>query len=205
VRVHAAGPSAVLFEVDSLAQAQRLYTELRRRHAGAELSDLADIVPAARTVLVIASENTGQLSALVSELRQWVPSRSGGVTGAMHELPIRYDGEDLPLVGELSGLSTDQVIHLHSRTRYDVAFCGFCPGFAYLAGLPPQLQVPRRSTPRTFVDGGAVALAGEFTAVYPVASPGGWQIVGHTDARMWDAGRTPPALLSPGDRVRFVP
>jgi KipI family sensor histidine kinase inhibitor len=117
---------------------------------------------------------------------------------------VHYDGEDLTLVARQAGMSEHAVADLHCRTGYRVAFCGFSPGFAYLAELPPQLRMARRQTPRTSVPPGAVAVAGEFTAVYPRASPGGWQIIGHTDTSLWDPHRDPPALLAPGDQVRFT-
>ena len=101
------------------------------------------------------------------------------------------------------GLSVAQVIAAHSSAQWTVAFCGFAPGFAYLTGGPPELQVPRRATPRKQVPAGAVGLAGEFTGIYPRPSPGGWQLIGRTDARLWDLQRETPALLQPGQAVRF--
>jgi KipI family sensor histidine kinase inhibitor len=99
----------------------------------------------------------------------------------------------------------DDVIALHSSATYVAAFCGFAPGFTYLTGLDPRLQLPRRPTPRTRVPAGSVAMATRFTAVYPAASPGGWNLLGHTDAVPWDVEREKPALIEPGDRVQFVP
>jgi KipI family sensor histidine kinase inhibitor len=120
------------------------------------------------------------------------------------EVPVTYDGEDLAEVGELTGLGERGVVEAHTAQEWTVAFCGFSPGFGYLVGTDDRLHVPRRSTPRTRVPAGAVALAGEFAGVYPRESPGGWQLIGHTGLRAWDIDRDPPALLLPGVRVRFV-
>jgi KipI family sensor histidine kinase inhibitor len=117
---------------------------------------------------------------------------------------VSHDGPDLDEVGALSGLSRDELISLHTGATLTAAFCGFVPGFAYLTGVDPRLQVARRTSPRTRVEAGAVGLAGEFTGVYPRASPGGWQVIGHTALPMWDVARDPPNLLAPGARVKFV-
>ncbi|WP_405638562.1 allophanate hydrolase subunit 1 [Streptomyces sp. NBC_01178] len=123
------------------------------------------------------------------------------------EIPVVYDGPDLDEVAELWGVGAAEVGALHSRTAFRVAFCGFAPGFGYLAGLPERLHVPRRATPRTRVPAGAVALAGPYTGVYPRPSPGGWQLIGRMPdpGPLWDPGREPAALLAPGTPVRFVP
>lgn len=205
MRMLPVGPSAVLFEVDDLQQVEELYAELRGRQRGVFGDELIDIVPAARTVLVAASPGSRLLSALVDELSNWHPTGVETPVGPLHELPTRYDGEDLPFVCEFTGLTVDEVIDLHATTEYRVAFCGFAPGFAYIAGVPQALHLPRRTSPRTSVSAGSVALAGEFTAVYPRASPGGWQLVGSTTVALWDSERNPPNLLAPGSRVRFVP
>jgi KipI family sensor histidine kinase inhibitor len=119
------------------------------------------------------------------------------------EIPVIYDGADLAEVAEITGLSMAEVIDRHRRASYRVAFTGFAPGFGYLSGGDPALVVPRRSTPRTRVQAGAVGLAGEFTGVYPRPGPGGWQIIGRTELVMWDLERVPAALLRPGVKVRF--
>jgi KipI family sensor histidine kinase inhibitor len=118
---------------------------------------------------------------------------------------VRYDGDDLADVAVAAGLSVADVIALHSGAEYRVAFCGFMPGFSYLVGLHPRLQLPRRATPRTRVPAGSVAIADAFTGVYPRQSPGGWHLLGYTDLTMWDDRRTPAATLPPGAVVRFVP
>lgn len=120
-------------------------------------------------------------------------------------IAVEYDGADLAAIAASTGLSPAQVARMHSETAYTVGFLGFSPGFAYLAGLPPILHLPRLATPRTTVAAGAVAIAGSMTAVYPQATPGGWHLIGHTDAVMFDPGRPRPSLLEPGDIVRFAP
>lgn len=124
------------------------------------------------------------------------------------EIPVRYggaDGPDLESVAELHGLGPRDVVELHAGASYRVLFLGFAPGFAYLGGLPQALATPRRPSPRERVPAGSVGIAGEQTAVYPLAMPGGWQLIGRTDARLFDPTGEPPIELLPGSRVRFVP
>jgi biotin-dependent carboxylase-like uncharacterized protein len=120
-------------------------------------------------------------------------------------IPVRYDGADLADVAKATGLSEDEVVSVHTGPNYTVAFTGFAPGFGYLTGLDERLRLPRRDTPRTRVPAGAVAVAGEFTGVYPRPSPGGWHLLGSTTAPLWDPSREAPALLRPGMTVRFEP
>jgi KipI family sensor histidine kinase inhibitor len=120
-------------------------------------------------------------------------------------VPTAYDGADLAELAATCGLTPEEVIALHSGATYTVAFCGFVPGFSYLVGLPAALHLPRRVTPRTRVPAGSVAIAAEFTAIYPRESPGGWHLLGATDLVLWDDGREPAATLPPGTRVRFQP
>lgn len=130
--------------------------------------------------------------------------RFGGSSGATVVLPVRYDGADLAEVAQLTGLDRAEVVRRHTAGEYTVAFGGFIPGFAYLTGLDPLLHLPRRSTPRERVPAGSVAIAGEFSAVYPTATPGGWLLLGTCGVPLFDVDRVPPALLPPGTRVRFV-
>jgi KipI family sensor histidine kinase inhibitor len=196
MRFLSAGRNALLVELDSQAAVRALYAELRRRAP----PGVTEIVPAARTVLLIGSG----LDALKAELPGWPLPAVPEETGALVEIPVHYDGPDLAEVAALSGLSVAEVIRLHHTATFTVAFCGFVPGFAYLTGLPAALQLPRRRQPRTRVAPGSVGIAGEYSAIYPRATPGGWQLIGHTDVNVWDAVRQPPALLVPGTRVRFV-
>lgn len=128
--------------------------------------------------------------------------------GPVVELPTRYggaDGPDLAAVAGRLGLSPAALVEAHAAPAYQVYLLGFSPGFAYLGPLPEALRLPRREVPRGRVPAGSVAIAGAQTAVYPSATPGGWHLIGRTDARLWDATREPPALLMPGQLVRFVP
>jgi KipI family sensor histidine kinase inhibitor len=201
------GEHAVLVELAGLNEVLALAQAVREAVAAetAGFTGIIDVVPASRTVLIIAHGDAPMapirhaLEALPVDRPAELP-RSGEVI----EVPVRYDGPDLGEVARLTGLSVDEVIAAHLGTDWKVAFGGFAPGFAYLTWGDPRLEVPRRREPRTSVPAGSVALAGEFSAIYPRSSPGGWQLIGRTDAVVFDAGREPPALLRPGAVVRFV-
>ena len=120
------------------------------------------------------------------------------------EVEVDYDGEDLAEVAAVTGLSVQEVVAAHTGQVWTVAFCGFAPGFAYLHGEDERLRVPRRSSPRTRVPAGSVGLADQWSGVYPREGPGGWQLIGRTEQPLWDLAQSPPALLQPGSRVRFV-
>ena len=195
------GDDALLVEVSSGEEAQALHAELVRRRAEGSLS-VREIVPAARTVLL---DGLADPARLADELTTSEVPPAPPRTREVIELPVRYDGPDLADVAAHWGVTPEEVARIHAGTEFTVAFCGFAPGFGYLTGLPARYDVPRRATPRTAVHAGAVGLAGPYTGVYPRASPGGWQLIGTTDAVLWDHTRVPAALLSPGTRVRFVP
>ncbi|MEV5957629.1 allophanate hydrolase subunit 1 [Streptomyces sp. NPDC051987] len=199
--VHPVGDDALLVEVGSGAAAQALHAELLRRRAEGSLT-VREIVPAARTVLLEGLDDPARRA---TELAAAVIPPAPPRTRAAVELPVRYDGPDLADVAAHWGVTEPEVARIHAATEFTVAFCGFAPGFGYLTGLPARYDVPRRATPRTAVPAGAVALAGPYTGVYPRSSPGGWQLIGTTDAVLWDHARVPAALLAPGTRVRFVP
>lgn len=190
-----AGPRAWLVETADVAGL----------HAAIEAApfDLVDVVPAAATVLVVVADPR-QLAA-VGEWLGSVPERArADSAAAVVEIPVRYDGPDLGAVARAAGLDEAAVVDRHRSVTYRCAFCGFAPGFAYLTGLPPELHVPRRATPRTRVPAGAVAIAAGYTAVYPSPSPGGWHLIGSADRDLWDPDRDPPAMVRPGMLVRFV-
>ncbi|HSE72354.1 MAG TPA: allophanate hydrolase subunit 1 [Nocardioidaceae bacterium] len=199
--VHAYGDRALLVELDDTEQVVAYVDALS---AGTP-AGVADVVPAARTVLVVA-EPRADLDQLRSTLLRLEPGTGSGTVAEADvvELGVRYDGPDLADVARLTGLSEREVVEAHTGSTWRVAFGGFAPGFGYLVGGDSRLHVPRRDTARTVVPAGAVGLAGEYSGVYPRESPGGWQLIGTTTAVLWDLDREPPALLRPGAQVRFV-
>lgn len=200
MRVLPYGDTALLVELSGLAEVVAYADAVR----AASLPGVLDVVPAARTVLLTTEPGAdiAELRAALLDLRYDI--NAGPPDGSAIEVPVIYDGPDLEEVGELTGLGPEGVIEAHTGTPWRVAFGGFAPGFGYLVGGDPRLHVPRRSEPRTSVPAGSVGLAGEFSGIYPRSSPGGWQLIGRTELVMWDVHRDPPALLRPGDTVRFV-
>jgi KipI family sensor histidine kinase inhibitor len=194
------GTEAVLVELADRWRVLDQYEALdRSRPPG-----VVDVVPARSTVLVTFDPVLITPDAVTGWIDSTpLTSRERGV-GAVVEIEVVYDGADLAEVAATTGLTPAKVVAAHSGAVFAVAFCGFAPGFAYLTGLPPELHLPRRSAPRTRVPEGSVAIADDFSAVYPRQSPGGWHLLGRTDARLWDLARDVPGLLQPGDRVRFV-
>lgn len=201
------GDRGLLLELADTAAAVSAAAALRADPAVADL--VADVVPGARTVLLVARPGVpvDRLRAVVPGQEQLIHADSGapdpGPPRREVVIPVVYDGPDLDAVAELTGLTADEVVAAHTGTPWQVAFGGFAPGFAYLVGGDRRLQVPRRDEPRTTVPAGSVGLAGEFSGVYPRASPGGWQLIGRTDLELWDLDRDPPALLAAGLVVRF--
>ncbi|MFI0485111.1 5-oxoprolinase subunit PxpB [Actinomadura sp. 9N215] len=200
MKVLRAGDAAVLVETGDLVTAHRLDAALRDD----PLPGVVDVVPGEQTVLLIAdpSADLDRLAARLSQLR--LPEDAASDVEPV-EIPVVYDGADLDEVAALTGLSRGDVVRRHSAAAYTVAYLGFSPGFGYLSGLDPALHVARRSSPRTSVPAGSVAIAGPYASVYPSRSPGGWRLLGRTGLRLWDVTRDPPSLLRPGTRVRFVP
>jgi KipI family sensor histidine kinase inhibitor len=201
VRFRPAGPAALLVEVDSLAQVRALHARIERERAAGWAPGLVDVIPAARTVLL---DGVADGAALAADLRSWSVEPCPPAAGQVVEIACRYDGPDLGDVARQWGVPPERVPGIHSGLAHEVAFCGFAPGFPYIAGLGGGREVTRRDRPRPALPAGSVALGDEYTGIYPRTSPGGWQIIGHTDAVMWDPSRDPAALLRPGDRVRFV-
>lgn len=192
--------NAVLVELDDLPQTLALLASLRAE----PIDGIEELVPAARTLLITFRPAALTAVELARQLRLRNLDARETRAEKRIEIPVRYDGEDLAEVAGLLGVSPEDVVRRHTGSDYTVAFTGFAPGFAYLSGGHPSLDVPRRKVPRTRIPAGAVGLAGSFSGVYPQASPGGWQIIGVTDTPMWDLSRATPALLQPGDSVRFV-
>ena len=203
--VHDYGDHALLLEFDSTDEVLTWTDAVRN----AELLGVLDIVPASRTVLLklAAPRYREPTRQRLAKLR--IDRRGLDESTARHDgradvvIDVTYDGEDLDEVARLAGLSVAEVVAAHTASPIRVGFGGFAPGFAYLVGGDRRLNVPRRAEPRTRVPAGSVALAGEFSGVYPRVSPGGWQLIGRTDAVLWDIERDPPALLTPGMWVQF--
>lgn len=196
------GETALLVGCGDLATVRRVDTALR----AAALPWVREIVPAYDTVLVVGLPGWGpELDALAAALPSWdLPASAATLRGREVVIEVRYDGADLADVCRLTGLRPDEVVALHTAPAYTVAFLGFSPGFPYLVGLDPRLAVPRLESPRLAVPPGSVGIGGDQTGVYPTATPGGWRLVGRTDAVLFDAVRDPATLLVAGDTVRFA-
>jgi inhibitor of KinA len=183
---------------------------LAGRIVDAELPGVVEIVPAYAAVTVFFDPGSADADDLRDTLTTLAaqPTNRPAVqpsSARLVTIPVRYDGPDLDAVSTETGLPRDEVIHRHSAPEYRVYLLGFAPGFAYLGDLDPALVLPRRATPRSRVPAGSVAIAGAQTAVYPLATPGGWHLIGSTSLLMFDPAREPAALLAAGDRVRFEP
>ena len=201
MKLRPAGERGLLVELDDLETVHRLHAALR----DLDPPGVVELVPGYRTLLVVAGPGSaGALDELAAGLPGLELPPAGEVAGEPVEIPVSYDGEDLPEVASLTGLDAEEVVRRHTAPEYTVAFLGFSPGFPYLVGLDPALEVPRRDTPRTSIPAGSVGLAGGQTGIYPTASPGGWQLIGRTDVALFDPERDPPALLAPGSRLRFT-
>jgi KipI family sensor histidine kinase inhibitor len=197
--VRRVGEHALLIEAASADEVAAISAAVRER------LDATEVIPAARTVLVDGV--AGDLESVAREVEAWDIEPLPAASGALVELPVVFDGEDLGDVAALWGVSAREVVARVVGVELAVAFCGFAPGFGYLTGLPAELAVPRRSTPRTRVPAGSMGLAGPYAGVYPRESPGGWQLLGRLAPgapALWDTDREQPALLAPGTRVRFI-
>lgn len=194
VRTLLVGERAVLAEVGSPQEAAALADWLREAGLDAD-----DIVPAARSVLLDGVEPDWAATVLEA----WPGGVSIGTSRSV-EIHVAYDGPDLALVADRWAVTVEEVVRRHTSLTFTSAFCGFAPGFAYLAGLPERWWLPRLADPRPRVPAGSVAIAGEWCGVYPTASPGGWLLLGRTSATLWDPTEASPALLAPGTQVRFV-
>ena len=196
----AAGDAALLFDTD------RPPAWLAAAIEAADLPGVRDVVPGARTVLVIIEPGSAVLDELAARVAALPVAQPAAGETRLVELPVIYDGPDLADVAELAEMTVQEVVERHSAGLYEVGWLGFAPGFGYLTGLDQRLAgVPRLATPRLAVPAGSVAIAAGLTAVYPSDSPGGWRLIGRTTVRTWDPDREPPALFGPGTTVRFIP
>lgn len=194
------GEGAWLFEDTDEARLNAAWRRLR----DAALAGVRDLVLGAQSVLVVPERGSEIPRERLEPLLAQAAESPDDVAPRTIEVPVRYDGPDLAIVADRAGRTVDEVVRLHAAASYRVAFLGFQPGFAYLRGLPPELATPRRSEPRTRVPRGSLAIGAGWTAIYPAESPGGWNLIGTADVTLFDVMASPPVLLSPGDRVRFV-
>jgi KipI family sensor histidine kinase inhibitor len=194
-----AGQDGLLIELADLETTLTLHDRLR----ASPLEGVTEMVVGARTLLLSFDGRVTDPRPLVARIRQIDLLKRTVREGETIEIPVTYDGEDLDDVARLLGWSVPELIRRHGAATYTVAFTGFAPGFAYMTSDDPALEVSRRTSPRTRIPAGSVALGGKFGGIYPSDSPGGWQLIGRTPLKMWDINRSPPALLAPGHRVRF--
>lgn len=208
-RCYLLGERAVVLELEppvSLESQQRIWGLNQRLQSDA---GVLEVIPGMNNItLILRDPQQSALDAIERLQRWWEESEAQIPESRLVEIPVIYGGEhgpDLVVVAEHAALSPGQVVELHSSSDYVVFFVGFQPGFPYLGGLDPRLHIPRRAEPRVAVPAGSVGIGGSQTGVYPLASPGGWQLIGQTRTALFDPLQQPPTLLRPGDRVRFVP
>ncbi len=195
MRILPMGDHSVLVELADPADVHRLRAAALAAGVGRE------VVPGWRSLLLTTDGDPRALASQVERLDAVAPTPAAT---RRHEIPVRYDGADLAEVACACGLSPDEVVAVHVAADYVVALLGFSRGFPYLAGLPESLRLPRLSTPRTRVPAGSVGIALDQCGIYPMASPGGWRLLGQTDRPVFDETRDPPNLLEIGDTVRFI-
>ena len=208
-RCYLLGERAVVLELEppiSLASQQRIWGLNQRLQA---FGSVLEVIPGMNNItLILRDPQQSALDAIERLQRWWEESEAQLPASRQVDIPVVYGGEagpDLAVVAEQASLSISQVVELHSSSEYVVYFIGFQPGFPYLGGLDPRLHTPRRAEPRVSVPAGSVGIGGSQTGVYPLASPGGWQLIGQTPIALFDPLQQPPTLLRPGDTVRFVP
>lgn len=199
ILVRAVGERGVLVELPGNATARKLAALARDRLGGLE-----DVVAGHDTVLLVWEEGRVPPNDLRLRLGELLGTGAAPERSAVIEVPVSYDGPDLQAVATACSLSPEEVVRRHLAAAYEVGFIGFAPGFAYLLGGDPLLRPPRLASPRERVPAGALAIAGEYSAVYPAASPGGWNLIGTADVQAFDVAREPQALLRTGAQVRFV-
>ncbi|MDR9838775.1 5-oxoprolinase subunit PxpB [Herbaspirillum huttiense] len=207
-QLHPLGDRALLCSLPApatLPQQQRIWALAT---LASEWEEVSEVVPGMNNLTLITKRPVSDLDTLTERvLKSWPKLGTAASEGRTVEIPVVYGGSagpDLDNVARHTGLSTKEVIERHSSAEYVVYFLGFLPGFAYMGGLDASLATPRHTTPRVSIPAGSVGIGGEQTGIYPMASPGGWQLIGRTALQLFDPSQQPPTLLRPGDRVRFT-
>lgn len=208
-RCYLLGETAVVLELEppvTLATQKRIWRLTQRL---TEMPEVVEAIPGMNNITVVLRDpHTLALDAIERLQRWWEESEALEPESRAIDIPVLYGGEagpDLDEVAQHAGMTAKQVVELHASIEYVVWFIGFQPGFPYLGGLPPELATPRRAEPRVRVPAGSVAIGGAQTGIYPLASPGGWNIIGRTELTLFDPRLPEPVLLRPGDRLRFIP
>ncbi|MCE0825340.1 MULTISPECIES: 5-oxoprolinase subunit PxpB [Buttiauxella] len=208
-RCYLLGESAVVLELEpplSLESQQRIWGLTQRL---LESPAVSEVIPGMNNITVVLREPQSLALDGIERIQRWWEESEAMVPESRRiEIPVIYGGSfgpDLDEVAGHCGLSPRQVVELHSSVDYIVYFLGFQPGFAYLGGLAQKLETPRRAEPRLIVPAGSVGIGGSQTGIYPLATPGGWQLIGQTPVQLFNPTAEMPTLLTPGDTVRFVP
>lgn len=207
-QIHPLGDSALLCSLPApatLVQQQRIWALAEQ---ASQWEEVSEVVPGMNNLTLITHRPVRDLATLTERItKAWPRLNVQQHAGRTVEIPVVYGGSGGPDLGNVAahtGLSVDEVIARHSGGEYVVYFIGFMPGFAYMGGLAPELATPRHTTPRVSIPAGSVGIGGEQTGIYPMASPGGWQLLGRTSLQLFDPRQAAPTLLRPGDRVRFT-
>ena len=209
IRYYPMGDQAIVLSFgDTLSEA--LNTQVRKVVACLEnwsQPGLIECVPAYTTITIYYDPRTITYQELLSALQMIVQDipEDTEYKGLKKEIPVYYNGADLAYVAQYNGLTEEEVICIHSTPEYRVYMIGFVPGFPYMGGMDSRIATPRKEVPRLKIEAGAVGIAGQQTGVYPIATPGGWQIIGHTPLQLFDITQENPSLLEAGDRVAFIP
>lgn len=209
VRCYLLGESAVVLELEppvSLLSQQRIWGLAERLNHRA---DVREVVPGMNNLTVILENPPASMLDATERLQRWWEEGESQLLESRYvEIPVIYGGEygpDLDEVARHTDMTPRQVVACHSAASYVVYFLGFQPGFSYLGGMPERLNTPRRAAPRIAVAAGSVGIGGSQTGIYPLVTPGGWQLIGRTSLTLFNPAEMPPTLLRPGDNIRFVP
>src|SRR6266853_4036692 len=204
VRTHPLGDAALLAELGT-----RLDTALNTRAIALAAAlkkrrDVRQAIAGYASVTVHFDPDQITHDALAAAIKRLASKRPPlAEPGRLHRIPVIYDGPDMEAVSSVLGLSPAKIVELHTKPIYRVFLVGFVPGWGYLGPLPEELELPRRQVPRTKVPAGSVAIAGRQTGIYPLATPGGWHLIGRTSVKLFLPDSDPPCLFRAGDRVKF--